>query len=56
MIPEGKFVVTKFDFVESFGMSLEEDYHMVEDTPKFELLVTFGMSLGEFVISLQTHY
>jgi hypothetical protein len=42
---EGKFLVTKFEFGDSFGMSLEGDYHEVEVTANLELLVTFGMSL-----------
>jgi hypothetical protein len=42
---EGKFLVTKFEFVGSFGMSLEGDCHEVEVTPNLEVLVTFGMSL-----------
>jgi hypothetical protein len=43
--PEGKFLVTKFDFSWSFGMSLKGDCHEVEVTPNLEFLVTFGMSL-----------
>ncbi len=43
--PEGKFLVTKFEFGGSYGMSLEVDCHEVEVTPNLELLVTFGMSL-----------
>jgi hypothetical protein len=31
--PEGKFLVTKFEFGGSFGMSLEGDCHEVEGTP-----------------------
>jgi hypothetical protein len=42
---EGKFLVTKFEFGGSFGMSLEGDCHEVEVTLNFELLVSFGMSL-----------
>jgi hypothetical protein len=42
--PEGKFLVDKFEFGGSFGMSLEGDCHEVESTPNLELLVTFGMS------------
>jgi hypothetical protein len=42
--PEGKFLVTKFEFGGSFGMSLERDCHEVEVMPNLELLVTFGMS------------
>jgi hypothetical protein len=45
MTPEGKFLVTKFEFGGSFGMSLEGGCHEVEVTPNLELLVTFGMSL-----------
>ncbi len=43
--PEGKFLVTKFEFGGSFGMSLEGDCHEVEVTSNLELLATFGMSL-----------
>jgi hypothetical protein len=43
--PEGKFLVTKFEFGGSFGMSLEEDYHEIEVTPNLELLVSFDVSL-----------
>jgi hypothetical protein len=42
---EGKFLVTKFEFRGSLGMSLEGDCHEVEVTLNSELLVTFGMSL-----------
>jgi hypothetical protein len=42
---EGKFLVTKFEFGGSYGMSLEGDCHEVEVTPNLELQVTFGMSL-----------
>ncbi len=42
---EGKFLIAKFEFGESFGMSLERDCHEVEVTPTLELLVTFDMSL-----------
>jgi hypothetical protein len=45
MIPEGKFLVAKFEFGGSFGMSLEGDCHKVEVTPNLLLLVTFDMSL-----------
>jgi hypothetical protein len=44
-LSEGKFLVTKFQFGGSFGMSLEGDCHDLEVTPNLELLVTFGMSL-----------
>jgi hypothetical protein len=43
--PEGKFLVTKFEFGGSFGVTLEGDVHEVEVTPNLELLVTFGMCL-----------
>jgi hypothetical protein len=42
---EGKFLVTKFEFGESFGMSLEGDCQEVEVTPNLELLVAFGTRL-----------
>jgi hypothetical protein len=42
---EGKFLVTKFEFGGSFGMSLEGDCHEVEVTPNSVLLATFGMRL-----------
>ena len=42
---EGKFLVTKFEFGGSLGMSLEGDCHELEVTPNLELLVTFGVSL-----------
>jgi hypothetical protein len=42
--PEGKFLVTKFEFGGSFGLSLEGDCREVEVTPNLELLITFGMS------------
>jgi hypothetical protein len=45
---EGKFLVAKFDFGGSFGMSFEGDCHEVQVTPNLELLVTFGMSLEQF--------
>jgi hypothetical protein len=44
---EGKFFVAKFEFLGSFGMSLEGDCHEVEVTPNLEPLVTFGFSLEE---------
>jgi hypothetical protein len=40
-----KFLVAKFEFAGSFSMSLDGDFHKVESTPYFELLVTFVMSL-----------
>jgi hypothetical protein len=42
--PESKFLVTKFEFGGSFGMSLEGECHEVEVTPNLDLLVNFGMS------------
>jgi hypothetical protein len=42
--PEGKFLVTKFEFVRSYSISLEGDYHDVEVIPNLELLGTFAMS------------
>jgi hypothetical protein len=44
-LPEGKFLVTEFEFGGSFGMSLEGDCHEILVTPNLELLVTFGMCL-----------
>jgi hypothetical protein len=38
--PKAKFLVTKFEFGDSFVMSLEGDCHEVEATPNLELLVT----------------
>jgi hypothetical protein len=43
--PQGKFLVNKFEFGRSFGMSLAADYRQVEVTSNLELLVAFGMSL-----------
>ncbi len=40
-LPEGKFLVTKFEFGGGFGMSLEGDCYEVEVTPNLESLVTF---------------
>jgi hypothetical protein len=42
---EGKFLVVKFEFTGSFGMSLEGECHKLEVTPNLGLLVTFGISL-----------
>jgi hypothetical protein len=42
---EGKFLVNKFEFEGSFGMSLEGNCHELEITPNLELLVTFSKSL-----------
>jgi hypothetical protein len=42
---EGKFLVPKFVFGGSFGMSLEGACHEIEVTPNLKLFVTFGMSL-----------
>ncbi len=44
-IAKGKFLLDKFEFGGSFGMSLEGDCHVVEVTPNLELLVTSGMKL-----------
>jgi hypothetical protein len=44
-LSEGKFLVAKFEFGGSFGMSLKGDCHDVEVTPYLELLVNFDMSL-----------
>jgi hypothetical protein len=35
--PEGKILVTKFEFGGSFGMSLQGDCHDIEVTPNLEL-------------------
>jgi hypothetical protein len=43
--PEGKFLVTKFEFGGSFCICLEGDCNEVEVTLNLELLVTFVMSL-----------
>jgi hypothetical protein len=43
---EGEFLVIKFDFGGTFGMSLEGNFHEFQVTPNLELLVTFGMSLS----------
>jgi hypothetical protein len=40
-----KFLVTKFEFGGSFGMSYEGLCHEIEVTPNLELFITFGMSL-----------
>jgi hypothetical protein len=45
LTPKGKFLVTKFEFGGSFGMSWKGDCHEVEVTPNLKLLVIFGMSL-----------
>jgi hypothetical protein len=42
---EAKFLVIKFEFGGSFGMSLEGDCREVEVTPNLEFLVTLGTSL-----------
>ncbi len=44
LCPEGKFLVTKFEFGGRFGMSSEGDFYEVEVTPNLELLVNIGMS------------
>jgi hypothetical protein len=43
-LSEAKFLVTKFEFGGSFGMSLEGDFHDIEVTHILELFVTFGTS------------
>jgi hypothetical protein len=48
---EGKFLFTTFEFGGSFRMSLEGDCHQVEVTPNLELLITFGISWRECVMS-----
>jgi hypothetical protein len=45
--PEGKLLVTKFEFGGSFGMSLHGDCHEVVVTPNLESLVTFWCEFGE---------
>ena len=54
MDPEGKFLVIKFEFGGSSGMSLEGDCYESEVTPNLELLVTFGMSLERVCHDLYT--
>jgi hypothetical protein len=54
MSPTGKFLVTKFEFGGSFGMSLEGDCHEVGVTFNLELLVTFGVSLKGVCHELNT--
>ncbi len=51
---EGKFLVTKFEFGGSFGISLEGGCNEVEVTPNLELLVTFGMRLEGVCYELYT--
>jgi hypothetical protein len=46
-LSECKFLVTRFEFGGSFGMSLDGDCHEVEITPYLELLFTFDMPLDE---------
>jgi hypothetical protein len=43
------FFVAKFEFRVSFGMSLERGGQKLEVTPNLELLVTFGMSLYNYI-------
>jgi hypothetical protein len=50
----GEFLVTKFEFGASFGMSLEGNCHADEVTPNLELLLTFGMSLEGVCYELYT--
>ncbi len=54
--PEGKFLVTNFEFGGSFGMSVGGDCHEVEVTLNLELLVTFGMSLEGVCYELYTSF
>jgi hypothetical protein len=54
--PNGKFLVSKYEFGGSFGMSLERYYHEVEATPNLEFLVTFGMSLEGVCLELYTKF
>jgi hypothetical protein len=42
---EGKFLVTKFEFRGSFGMTLEGDCHELEVSLNFKLLINFDMRL-----------
>jgi hypothetical protein len=56
MSKEGKFLVTKFEFGGSFGMSLNGDFHEVEVAPTLELLVTFSMSLEGVGLGLYTKF
>jgi hypothetical protein len=51
---EGKFLVIKIDFGDSFGFSLEGDCHEVEVTPNLEFSVTFCMCLEEDCYELYT--
>jgi hypothetical protein len=46
MKPDGRFLVSKFEFGGSFDMSLEGESCEVEVTPNLELLAAFGMSLS----------
>jgi hypothetical protein len=48
--PEGKFLITKFEFGGSFGMRLEGDCHEVKVTLNLKLSVTFVVSLEKFFI------
>ncbi len=50
----GKFLVKKFEFELSFGMSFEGDYHEVEVITNLELLHTFGVSLEGVCLELYT--
>jgi hypothetical protein len=55
MRSEGKFLVTKYEFGGSFGMSLEGDCHeLVDVTPNLELLVTFCRTLEGVCCELHT--
>ncbi len=48
----GKFLVAKFEFGGSFGISLEGDCHELEVTPNLELLVPLSMSLERVCLKL----
>jgi hypothetical protein len=51
---KGKFLLTKFVFGGSFGMSLERNCHDLEFTPDSEWLFTFGMNLVGVCSELDT--
>jgi hypothetical protein len=53
---EGKFLVIKFEFGGSFGISLEGDYHELVVTSNLVLLVTFSMSLEGVCQELYTEF
>jgi hypothetical protein len=51
-LPEGKVLVTKFEFGPSLGLSLRGNCDELENTLKLKLLVTFGMNLEGFCFEL----